>query len=65
MSSKSPGQKRKQIIIQIVMLDDQEVPFQIDVSSQCKNTKKNYSLNIFNYLLLFKLKDKIDRKRSN
>lgn len=30
MSSKSPGQKRKQIIIQIVMLDDQEVPFQID-----------------------------------
>lgn len=32
MSSKSPGQKRKQVIIQIVMLDDQEVPFQIDVT---------------------------------
>lgn len=31
MSSKSPGQKGKQIIIRIVMLDDQEVPFQIDV----------------------------------
>jgi hypothetical protein len=64
MSSKSPGQKRKQIIIQIVMLDDQEVPFQIDVSSQCKNIKKKYLLNIFNYFI-FKLKDKIDRKRSN
>lgn len=31
MSSKSPGQKRKQIIVLIVMLDEQEVPFQIDV----------------------------------
>ncbi len=36
MSSKSPGQKRKQIIIQIVMLDDQEVPFQIDVNLAIK-----------------------------
>lgn len=44
MSSKSPGQKRKQIIVQIVMLDDQEVPFQIDVNFHENSLKQNTNL---------------------
>lgn len=31
MSSKSPGLKRKQMMVRILMLDDTEVPFQIEV----------------------------------
>ena len=46
MSSKSPGQKRKQIIIQIVMLDDQEVPFQIDVNLAIKKKYRKYFYHI-------------------
>ncbi len=30
MASKSPGQKRKQMILSVLMLDDTEIPFQID-----------------------------------
>lgn len=30
MSSKSPGPKRKQFVIKLLMLDDSEIPFQID-----------------------------------
>ena len=32
MSSKSPGRKRKSIIYKVLMLDDQEVPFQLEVN---------------------------------
>jgi hypothetical protein len=46
MSSKSPGQKRKQIIIQIVMLDDQEVPFQIDVNIAIQQKYRKYFYHI-------------------
>lgn len=38
MSSKSPGPaKRKQFQLKILMLDDSEVPFQVDVSRILKN----------------------------
>ena len=33
MSSKSPGPKRKQFVVKIFMLDDSEIPFQIDLKS--------------------------------
>jgi hypothetical protein len=33
MSSKSPGLKRKQFVVKIFMLDDSEIPFQIDPKS--------------------------------
>ena len=33
MSSKSPGLKRKQFMVKIFMLDDSEIPFQIDSKS--------------------------------
>ena len=48
MSSKSPGPKRKQLVVKIVMLDDSEVPFQIEAK-----TTGNELINlVYQYLKL-------------
>lgn len=48
MSSKSPGQKRKLIVVSVLMLDDTEVPFQLDA----KTTGQEFINMVYEYLKL-------------
>lgn len=48
MSSKSPGQKRKLIVVSVLMLDETEVPFQLDA----KTTGQEFINMVYEYLKL-------------
>ena len=48
MSSKSPGQKRKLTVVSVLMLDDTEVPFQLDT----KTTGQEFINLVYEYLKL-------------
>jgi len=48
MTSKSPGQKRKQMVLTVLMLDDTEIPFQID----SKLSGNEFINTVYEYLKL-------------
>lgn len=53
MSSKSPGPaKRKQFQLKILMLDDSEVPFQVDVSRMLTNDFVHWFNKISGFIII-------------